>query len=219
MVHRRRPLGDRVIGKFAAVDALPPRTAGTSRGSGSKPSRMRWRCVSGANGSRTPFRRQPELLQRLLIELERHRLRRVEEAHAHREVLIGLVGVLEELRFQRNVRGEERAVLDVALQLVADWPRPCPCGRRRRRESRPAGRCPAAARGARCSRHSPCRAPCRGGRRNPAASAARRDRSARSGSRARRGQARRTGQRIASCTASGSEIGRSSSEMQSWRSR
>jgi hypothetical protein len=41
------------------------------------------------------------------MKLEGHRLRRrIEKAHAHREILIGAIGVLEELRFQRNMRRE-----------------------------------------------------------------------------------------------------------------
>src|SRR5690606_34437286 len=70
------------------------------------------------NGLAEPGRREAEFLQRLLIELERHRLWSVEEGQADCEILIGLVGVLEELGLHRDGHGEEGAVLDIALQLI-----------------------------------------------------------------------------------------------------
>jgi hypothetical protein len=63
------------------------------------------------------------------MKLEGHRLRRIEKAHAHREILIGAIGVLEELRFQRNMRREKRTVVDVALELIT-IDRPAPPDRR-----------------------------------------------------------------------------------------
>src|SRR5690606_24928374 len=61
---------------------------------------------------------QTKLLQLFAVELENHRLRLVEEAHLDTKILIGGVGVLEELRFRRNVGRKERAIGDIAFDLV-----------------------------------------------------------------------------------------------------
>ena len=77
---------------------------------------MRARWLVGHDAGRP--RGQAKLLQRLEIELERHRRRRGDEARRRRPIEIGLVGVLVVALFGRELVLVEAAFRDIGVELL-----------------------------------------------------------------------------------------------------
>ena len=108
---------------------------------------MRSRCSAGGTHRPVSLGGEAELLQRLDIELQHDRLRRVDQPHRDRGFEIGLVGVLVVELVRRQLVLPEAAIGDVALELMRVGCAAAAAARRRRRASRPTARCPAGARG------------------------------------------------------------------------
>ena len=222
MVHRHRPLRDRVQRKVAVG-----RCAASSNGA--IPERQRVEigrdalavAFPAATTGAVALRREAEALQRLDIELQHDRLGAGDQPHRRRGFEIGLVGVLVVAAAPAAVRSSRSSHWRCSASSWCGFGAPLPCCVAVL--AAPAGERPDA--GLRSCMDdvvgvaAGIARPAVRRRRRPAGRAGRRDRSARPGTAARRGRASTTGWRIASAGPSAPPIGRSSSEMQSQRSR
>ena len=117
MLHRNGALRNRLVGKSAGIDTLfleRPVPQGQRIETFEQPLPVLFRCDRLADAQR----RQPEFLQRLHIELDRHRLRRIEETRIDGELLVGGIVMLEIQCLLRDMLHPEGTVIDIVFQLV-----------------------------------------------------------------------------------------------------